>query len=340
MAFNVMDTVSTNPADYSGLSGLKGLDLTGIGMGGPYVPPAAPAQEQPKTPQKTAQDLYWEQQAEYARQAREAQINSIAQSVKGLFDQYGLGSLYPKILEYAQQGLNGDAIAIMLRQTQEYKNRFPAMEALAKKGRAMSEAAYVDYERTAAALEQRYGFAKGLISDAVTDLLVGDVSASELNDRARLAAADAITAPDDLKQQIRDYYGIDPDTALRSYYLDPQRAMPILEKQSQSARIGAWATRNGVDQFGVSEAERLQGLGVSEDQAQQGFGRVAAQRGLTYGKGDSVTQGQLIEGNLVGQAEALQAMQRTASSRVGRFAGGGGYTGGKEGNSGLTSSSI
>jgi hypothetical protein len=100
---------------------------------------------------------------------------------------WGLSSLYGKVVEYARKGYNGDAIAVMLRSTPEYKARFPAMEALAKKGRAISEGQYIDYERTAAQIEQRYGITTGMVTGNVTKLLTEEVSAAELNDRVVLA---------------------------------------------------------------------------------------------------------------------------------------------------------
>lgn len=284
---------------------------------------------------KSAQDLYWEQRAAADAAAIQAQKDATAAVVKAAFDMYGLSSLYPKIVQFAQSGMSADAILLQLRQTDEYKARFPAMAALNQKGRAITEAQYVDYERTAANIESRYGFANGLITGAVTDLLTNEVSAAELADRAQIAAADSITAPQDLRTKLADWYHIDPDTALRSYYLDPEKSIPVLEKQSAAARIGAWADRQAVTGVDAALAEQLYGIGVTEADAQAGFGRVAAQQGLTAGRGDVVSNSELIQGNLAGDAQAQLDMQRAASARGNRFAGGGQFAGDRGGATGI-----
>jgi hypothetical protein len=293
---------------------------------------------QTAAPGPSAEDLYWNQRREYEAQARQAAQDSVITAVSGMFNQYGLGSLYSKVVEYARSGYSGDAIAVMLRSTPEYKARFPAMDALATKGRAISEQAYIDYERTAGALEQRYGFPQGMVMESVTDLLTNEVSAAELNDRMQLASADSLNAPQDLKDTLSDYYNLDPEMALRAYYLDPDKALPILEKQSASARIGAWARRQGVTGIDVTQAEDLQGFGVTEQEAQAGFGKVKAQEGLSAGKGDVASKADLVAGNLKGTAAARDNIERAASSRVGRFQGGGGFVDSQKGVSGLGSS--
>jgi hypothetical protein len=303
----------------------------------PTPTPTATAAATPAPSGPSAEDLYWEQQRAYAAAAKKAQEDMVIGIVQGLFESYGLSSLYPKIVDYARKGYNGDAIAVMLRNEPEYKARFPAMEALNKKGRSISEADYIGYEKTAAALEQRYGLAEGMIGGAVTDLLTNEVSVSELNDRIVLASADSLNAPEDLKKQLRDYYGLDPETALRSYYLDPDKALPLLEKQSATARIGVWATRQGVPGIAKDLAGELQEQGVTEQQAEQGFGIVKGQQGFTSGRGEITDTTGLTRGTFGNETEA-QKTERIAKSRAGRFAGGGGFQSGSGGVSGLGSS--
>lgn len=336
--YNYKNDPGVMNADYSNLSGLKGLDLTGIGLYGPAPTSGSTSPTStPAAPTKTAEDLYWEQRAAAEAAARTAAQDATAAQVQNLFESFGLGSMYGKILEYARRGYGADTILLHLRQTPEYKTRFPAMEALNKQGRAMTEAQYVDYEKQAAGIEQRYGFPKGMIMGSVTELLVGNVSAAELNDRAQIAVADSLQAPDDLKKTLSDYYGLDPETALRAYYLDPNKALPLLEKQSAAARIGTWANRQGVSGVDRALAEDLQGIGVTEAEAEQGFGRVAYQAGLGAGKGDVADQTTRIDANLRGDAAASAAVERAALARRGRFEGGGQFAESKQGIAGLGS---
>jgi hypothetical protein len=331
-----------DPASYTGPTATQNGDgsftwhdpVAPGGGGGPTNQPPA------EDPRVTAARIAAEQQKALADAAEAQRKQFTMDAVQAAFSQFGLSSLFPIIQQYAMQGLSADAIYLNLRNTAEYKNRFPAMAKLSSEGRAITEAQYVDYERQAASIEQRLGFPKGMIMGQVTTLLENDVSALELQDRAQLAAADSISAPADLKQQIRDYYEVDPDTALRAYYLDPEVSMPILQKQSAAARIGVWAGRQGVLGVDRTLAEGLQGLGVTEQEAQSGFGKVAYQSGLSAGKGDTIGTRALIGANLEGNAAAAAEAQRVAASRTGRFGGGGQYSESKQGVSGIGAASV
>lgn len=273
----------------------------------------------------------WEDQRASAQRAREEQ-EAIA-AVKGIFATYGLSSLYSKIVQYVQQGYSADTVQLLLRETPEYKQRFPAMEALNAKKRGISEAAYINYEQTAAQLEQQYGLPKDMLMNNVTNLLTNEVAASELNDRVVLAAANSLQAPDDLKKTLSDYYSIGSG-GLTAYFLDPSVAMPLLEKQVATAKIGTEATRQGVgiDVFG---AQNLQELGVTTEQAKSGFQTVAASSGLSAGAGDVATQQELIAGTLGGDTEAKKKIERAAGGRLGRFQGGGEFLQNQQGAVGL-----
>jgi hypothetical protein len=257
-------------------------------------------------------------------------------AVKAAFSQYGLDSLYGKIEEYVKKDYSADMIAILLRETPEYKARFPAMAELAKKGRAISESQYIDYERTAASLEQRYGFPAGMIMGSVTDLLMNEVSAAELNDRVLLASASSLEAPEDLRQTLKDYYGVD-QAGLAAYYLDPDKALPLLEKQFATVQIGTEGRRQGFD-LGEGLSATLEGWGVDAGQARQGYQQAGAARGLTAGRGDSVSQEGLVKG-VFGDSASASANERAAKARANRFAGGGGYAGERSGATGIGSSS-
>lgn len=295
----------------------------------------APAGE---TPYNYDQDPETRRMREAQAYETAARQSAVIDSVKALFAQYGLSSLGDKIVEYAKSGMSADAIAIALRATPEYKQRFPAMEALANKGRALSEAEYIEYERTAGQLEQRYGFPKGLLSNSVTDLLINEVSASELNDRAILSSAAALEAPEDIRIQMQQYYGVDQG-ALAAYFLDPDLALPLLEKQYASSVIGTEARRQGVG-IDVAGAESLQGMGISQEQARTGFGQVASMGALSQGRGDVATQQQLISGTFAQNEEAQKAIERAQRARTGRFQQGGSFAANQQGISGLGSAAT
>ena len=276
------------------------------------------------------QQQSWEEEQARARRMREQR--QIIENVQAVFSQYGLSSLNGLIEQYARQDMSAAAIEIALRQTQQYKARFPAMEALAAKGRAITEAEYIAYERTAASLERQYGLPADMLMNNVTDLLTNEVSASELNDRVVLASSAAIQAPEDFRRTMTEFYGIDSG-GLTAYFLDPDVATPLLEKQYATSLIGTEARRQGVG-VDVYGAENLQELGISQEQARVGFGQVARSQPLTEGRGDIVTQQQLIGGTFGATEAETRAVERARAGRVGRFQEGGQLVSSREGVTG------
>ena len=287
-------------------------------------PPAPPPPPAPSAGD-AAMAAYYKQLAAQATADRTAAQQSIIAAVSGVFTQYGLGSLVPLITQYAQQGLSADAIGLLIRQSPEYKQRFPAMSALVSKGRAISEAAYVAYEAQASSLERQFGLPQGMLTNSVTNLLTNEVSAQELTDRVQLASVGAIQAPADFKAEMQARFGIDQG-GLVAHFLDPTIAEPLLQKQYAMAVLGTEASRVGVKGVTTDYLGLLNNEGISQQQAKQGFGNVALQTGLESGKGETVTQDNLVQAQFGTSPEAQQAVQRVVDTRVGAFKGGGGFS--------------
>jgi hypothetical protein len=241
------------------------------------------------------------------------------EQIRAAFEAYGLQTLVPRIQEFMVQGITDPAsIILMLRSTPEYKARFPAMEALNQKGRGFSEADYINYERNAAEQEQRYGFPRGFLTDPgrVQQMLENDVSASELNERARLNAAVSINAPQELKDSLRRLYGLD-ESALAAYYLDPDNAVPYLEKQYAASSLAGQAARQQLD-IDRQLAEDLVAQGITEAAGAQGFQQVAGLRGLQTGFGEQATQDEIIRATFGDQA-ASEKVERVVKGRTAEF---------------------
>ena len=264
-------------------------------------------------------------------------LNAIA-AMRGLLSQYGLSSLMGKVTQYVQDGYNDpDALMALIRTTPEYKERFPAMEALIREGRPITEGAYIEFERSAAELERMYGLPAGMIDDrdTITNLLSNDVSARELEQRVTMAAAGAFQTTPEVKQQFQDFYGINAG-GLTAYFLDPEKALPLLNKQYASAQIGAEGGYQGFD-IQAGTAERLTEMGISREQARQGFQRASRFRPLSEGRGDIATTEQIIGSELMGQQADTRAIERAQAARRGRFQEGGGFTSTQQGARGIGS---
>ena len=306
--------------------------------------PETPATDTETTATETsatpsAEDQYWSwRKAQDEVQVSQAQ-DSLIQQLTGIFSTYGLSSLYSTIENYVRRGYSGDAIAVLLRQTPEYKERFPAMEALAAKGRALSEAEYIAFESKASSLERAYGLPTGMLGkDAITTLLTNEVSGQELEDRVVMAAAGAFQTSQEVKDTFAQYYGIGSG-GLTAYFLDPEKALPLLERQYVSSQIGAEAAMQDVTVQAMT-AERLYEQGISREEARQGFGQVARMGVFTQGRGDVVTQEDLISGTFEQNTEAQRAIERAQRARTGQFQQGGGFATTQQGVAGLGSAAT
>ena len=263
-------------------------------------------------------------------------VQNVVATLTGVMNDYGLGSLLAKITQMVQEGLNSEAVMAQVRQTTEYADRFPAMKTLAGKKRVISEAEYIAFERNAASLERSYGLPVGMLGkDQVTKLLENEVSAKELGERVNMAAGGAFDTSVEVKDQFRDYYGISSG-GLTAYFLDPDQALPLLERQYVASQIGAEAQIQQFN-FDVKQAERLTEYGITRESARQSITNAANQRAFQSGFGDTVTQDQLIDASLMGDSAAQKSIERVKKGRQGRFDAGGGYASNKDGVTGLGS---
>lgn len=284
-----------------------------------YVPPTPPTPNGPTAVVPTG-----------PTQAQQAAIDAI----RGGFAGIGLSGLDGLIDYYITNGFTPDGAMIELRKSDIYKNRFPAMASLIAKGRAITEAQYVAYERNAAQLEAQYGLPKGVLLNNVTRFLEAEKSAEEITEDVKLGVAAAYQAPQWLRDQFNTYFGLDSQAAIFAHFIDPDLAAPELQKMYATTVIGAEAQQRGID-LAKSYAERLQGLGVDQNAARQGFSTVAGLSGLSAGRGDVASQQTLIDAALAGDTAARNDVQRAQASRTGRFAAGGGFIGGQQGVGGL-----
>lgn len=253
-------------------------------------------------------------------------------ALNSLFTSFGLSTLAPKIFSYIQNGYSADTISLLLQESPEYKTRFAGNAARTKAGLAVLSPA--DYLATEASYRQVMASA-GLppsFYDTPSDFATwigGDVSPTEIKSRVDLEAANVAAADPYKKQMLAAFYGVD-DSHLVAYYLDQQRALPILQKQEAAAAFGAEAARRGL----LTDRQRMEDYvaqGFSQSQAAQGFQQVAeelpnlqalAQRfGTTFGQTEE-------EGTVFGTtADAVDKKKGLASQERAMFSGASGAAG-------------
>lgn len=232
-----------------------------------------------------------------------------------------------------------DQIMLDLPETAEYKARFPGMAEQRKQKTGMTEAGYIQYENNAKDLMHHYGLPSGFYDDPqdFANLMNRGVSVQELGDRVKTAAAAAMQSPVETRDELHRMYGMDLGH-LTSYFLDPDVAQPVLEKELAAANIGGASNRSGYGMLTQQEAERLADLHADQGNTDQAFGQLAKQSelfsGIAANEGDISRETQL-GAQFGGDAAAQEAIRRRVAQRVSQFQAGGTYAADKGGVTGL-----
>lgn len=272
----------------------------------------------------TKQNSYYENTGQYEKLLTGANRDAFM-ALNALFDQYGLGSLAGKIYEYVKNGYGSDTISILLQDTAEYKQRFAGNQARIKAGLpVLSPAEYVSVENSYRQIMRQSGLPEGFYdtNSDFTDWISKDMSPTELQSRVDLATQATALANPAYKAALRQM-GLG-DGELAAYFLDADRALPIIQKSAATAAIGAEALQRGLG-FDQQYAEELATAGVSRDQAQQGYAKIADEfsdlktLGQVYGGG--WTQRMAEEDTFTGGTSASDQRKKLVNSEKGAFSG-------------------
>lgn len=246
-------------------------------------------------------------------------------ALNALFKSYGLETLAPKIFEYVQKGYSSDVISLLLQETSEYKKRFAGNELRRKAGMPVLSAG--DY----LALEGQYrqelregGMPAGFYdsTDDFTKLIGMDVSPSELQSRISIATNATTLANPSYKQALKQLYGLN-DSQIAAYFLDPQKALPLLQRQAAATAIGSEALKRGLS-LDAAHLEAYATAGVTATQAAQVYGQIAQTlpdyRTIGHQFGEDITQAEMETGLFepgrkagVGPESASSKLQRLQS---------------------------
>jgi hypothetical protein len=230
----------------------------------------------PDAPEISAEEAARRAAQEVEASRLRAQRTDWSEYLSQVFESYGLGTLSPKIKEYVQQGFTPDTVTLKLQDTPEYQQRFSGNTARKKAGLpVLSPAEYLATETAYKQAMRTAGLPTGFYDnpDDFSNFIGVDVSPAELKERVDIAAQTIEGADPFFKQQLKQYYNVN-DGDMVAYALDPNRALSLIQRQSQVVQFGAEAARQGIT-APKSMAEQYAGLGVSQQQARQGFEQVA-----------------------------------------------------------------
>ena len=234
-------------------------------------------------------------------------------------------------------------ILLQMRQRPEFKAKFPEIEARQKAGLApIGPGEIVEYRRRARQMFAQFGLPQGFYDQDrdFADFLTKDISLSELQERVEQGYARAVQAPAEVRAELKRFFGIG-EGQLAAYYLDENRALPLLMRQHRMAEIGGASKRTGFGALSRSEADELAGRDITGQQAEAGFGALAESRELfnpLVGQEESeerIGRQTQLGAAFRGDANARRKIERQARRRTAAFESGGGFGASREGISGL-----
>lgn len=231
-------------------------------------------------------------------------------------------------------GKSDEEIALDLQERPEFKAEYGnVIEGRKTKGLApMSVEEILSYRQNARELFHAAGLPKEFYDtkDEIDRFMVGNVSLAELNTRVQRHQQAAYNTPREVLDLLARDYGINDAGALTAWYMDPDVAEPLLDRQYQAATIGGAAIRTGFGATTREQNENLAMLGVTADQATSGFGQLAGQSELFNplpgeSTGETITQDEQIAAVFGGNARERRRIARQQRSRQAVFEGGGGF---------------
>ena len=246
--------------------------------------------------------------------------------MKATLNEYGLGSLTDVLRGLILDGTTeASQLQLALQDTQEWKVRFAGNEKLRQSGLpVLSVAEYLSVERSYSQIMKNYGLPQGFYDDPsdFSDWIGNSVSPNEIQQRVQMYSDIAKREDPAVTAQLASMGMGDGD--ILAYIMDPTRAQPLIQKKYQTALLGGAARRAGLtadnDYLG-----HLSDLGVTEQQAAQGYGmiseglrsmtRLGDMYGEDYGQGDF--EGEVFEN----QGGAAQKRKRLASRERAAFQG-------------------
>jgi hypothetical protein len=278
-------------------------------------------------------------QAAAAEEARKRRAN-VFDTVSSVLKQYGIDSdgtgLSALVRQWAQDDKSADWIKINLRDTTQYKSRFPAMQELIARGQAIDEMTYIAQEKTYRAVLQANDLPEGFYDgpEDYARFIANDVSAKELSDRVVTAKTflDANTDPA-YKNALQTYFGIS-EGGMLAYVLDGDRAQATLQKQLKAAQFGGAAGMAGFE-LDASQAERY---GATLGSQYDSFGsdaRLSLQSTLSelgsqarnderiagIDRANEFAKTDVLDAALMGDGEKKLASQARNKREAGRFSG-------------------
>jgi hypothetical protein len=250
--------------------------------------------------------------------------NSAQAIIRGYLRNWGLEELYEDVDRLVKDGLDPETMLLRLQQTDAYKERFKANEVRIKNGlAALSPAEYLAAEASYKQVLRSHGLPASFYDsrDDFAEFLGKDVSPEEVNARAEAAKNVWLSADGSVRNAWREMYGLSDGAAIAAI-LDPDKALPIVQRMATAAQIGGAARRNGLE-TSASRFEQLADQGLDYNTALKGFGQIGETLGTMQGIasrfGSTFSQQEAEQATFIGSASALRKQRELAQSEKALF---------------------
>lgn len=193
----------------------------------------------------------------------------------------------------------------------------------------LDESGYVAYREQAVNYMRQVGMPEGFYDEFadIGKLIEGDVSFNELRERIDDGFVAASNAPPEVRDELERLYGV-TQGALAAFWLDPDRALGVIERDYVKAQIGGASKMSGFGEMRADELQRIAATGTSFDQAQEQFGRLARGQSLFNSLAgtteDEISRDEQIAAEFFADVPAREKILKRQEGRVNKFQGGGG----------------
>jgi len=258
--------------------------------------------------------------------------------VNDLLRMYGLEELTTFVGNFITQSDVVDPNVLMgeIRQQPAYQQRFAANEARRRAGlNVLSESQYLALENTYRQYMRNSGLPANFYDspEDFQNLIASDVSPAEFAERVNQGYEAVRFADPQVISQMQELYGVS-EGELAAYFLDPDRATPVLLQRAQAAQTAAGAAQAGM-QLSVAEAEQLAQEGITQQQARAGAALIEQTQELfqpTTGEDEPAFTREEQLGAVFGtDPAAAQRLRQRQRRRQAEFEAGGRFATGQQG---------
>lgn len=263
---------------------------------------------------------------------------NVGPMLKQMLERYGLGSLAPWLSNKVMQGASLEEIELELYDRPEFRLRFPAIRTRGQNGLPpLSVDEYLAYEQQATQVARAYGVE--ISQKQMNDLLAGNVSIAETQERLDLASRAALQSDSKTRQELNRIYGV-TTADLVSFWLDPKETLVGLQRKYATSAISGEAKRAGFEtDLTRQQLGYLVNRGMQPEQASQAFGALVQSEEL-FASTDMTEEEIGVEDQLAlitGDERVAGEVEKRAERRGARFQEGGGFATGRTGVAGLGS---